>query len=133
MLKYLLLSPLVLAAGCASVGLSANYVGYGITKNTAKFIANDYIHVIKRPLPPATSTVIIKKNNTADNFTPLFIDLLRRTGYNVIYTDQPQKQKNMGVNLFYRLTPQNDGRIISVLQYEWAGEPSYYLHIYLNK
>ncbi|GAA5095674.1 hypothetical protein [Bartonella acomydis] len=134
MLKYLFLPPLVLAAGCASVGVySSNYVGQGITKNTAKFIANDYISSIKRPLPPATTTILIKKSNTADNFTPLFVDLLRRTGYKVIDTDQPQKQKNMGVALFYTLTPKADGRIISVLQYDWLGEPSYYLRIYQNK
>ncbi|WP_017196071.1 hypothetical protein [Bartonella birtlesii] len=134
MLKYLLLPPLVLAAGCASVGVySSSYVGQGITKNTAKFIANDYIRNIKRPLPPAKTTVIIQKNNVEDNFTPLFVDLLKRAGYRVIYTDQPQKQQNMGVSLLYRLTPQNDGRIMSVLQYNWSGDPSYYIRIYENK
>ncbi|GAA5110298.1 hypothetical protein [Bartonella jaculi] len=134
MLKYLLLSPLVLAAGCASVnGFSSSYVGPGLTKNAAKFIANDYVRTIKRPLPPATTTLIIKKNNTADNFTPLFVNLLRQKGYHVIYTDQPQKQQNIGMNLIYRLTPKDDGRIISVLQYDWAGEPSYYIRIYDNR
>ncbi|WP_317993884.1 hypothetical protein [Bartonella gliris] len=134
MLKYLWLSPLVLAAGCASVNhYSSSYVGQGITKNAAKFIANDYIRGIKRPLPPATTTLIIKKNSTEDNFTPLFVNLLRRNGYHVIYTDQPQKQQNTGVHLIYRLTPKNDGRIISILQYDWAGEPSYHIRIYDNR
>ncbi|WP_019219453.1 hypothetical protein [Bartonella florencae] len=134
MLKYLFLPPLVLAAGCTSVGIySSNYVGQGITKNTAKFIANDYLSGIKKRFPPATTTILIKKSNTADNFTPLFVDLLRRTGYKVIYTDQPQKHKDMGVALFYSLTPKDDGRISSILQYDWLGEPSYYLRIYQNK
>ncbi|WP_208437018.1 hypothetical protein [Bartonella taylorii] len=135
MLKYLLLPPLVLAAGCASVNgdLSSSYVGPGLTKNAAKLIANDYISDIKRPLPPATTTLIIKKNNTEDNFTPLFVSLLRQKGYRVIYTDQPQKQQNMGVNLIYRITPQDNGRIMSVLQYDWAGEPSYHISTFQNR
>ncbi|EJF82111.1 hypothetical protein MCU_01608 [Bartonella elizabethae Re6043vi] len=54
------------------------------------------------------------QSDTIDSFTPLFIDLLRRTGENVIYTDQPQKRQNMGVGLFYTRTPKDDGRIISV-------------------
>ncbi|EJF79857.1 conjugal transfer protein TrbH [Candidatus Bartonella washoeensis] len=131
-MKYLLLSPLVLAAGCASVNTSS-YVGQGVTKNAAKFIAHDYIRNIKSRLPPATTTLVIKKNNTADNFTPLFINLLRKNGYRVIYRDQPQKQQNMGVNLVYILTPKDNGRIGSVLQYDWAGEPSYYIRIFQNR
>ncbi|WP_156851196.1 hypothetical protein [Bartonella refiksaydamii] len=132
MLKYLLLPPLVLAAGCASVNgdLSSSYVGPGLTKDYAKFIAHDYIHTIEKRLPPATTTLIIGKNNTEDNFTPLFVTLLRHKGYNVIYTDQPKKQRNMGVNLFYTLTPKDGGRVVSVFQYEWAGEPCYSIHIY---
>ncbi|EJF76339.1 hypothetical protein ME7_00883 [Bartonella birtlesii LL-WM9] len=131
MLKYLLLPPLVLAAGCASMnGFSSSYVGPGLTNNAAKLIANNYINDIKNRLPPATTTLIIQKNNPTDNFTPLFVNLLRQKGYRVIYTDQPKKQQNMGVNLLYRLTPQNDGRIISILQYDWAGEPSYHISIF---
>lgn len=84
-------------------------------------------------MPPATTTLVIKKNNTADNFTPLFINLLRKNGYRVIYRDQPQKQQNMGVNLVYTLTPKDNGRISSVLQYDWAGEPSYYIRIFQNR
>ncbi|WP_208432980.1 hypothetical protein [Bartonella taylorii] len=134
MLKYLLLPPLVLAAGCASMnGYSSSYVGPGLTKNAAKFIANDYVSKMKNRLPPATTTLIIKKNNTEDNFTPLFVSLLRRNGYSVIYTDQPQKQQNMGVNVIYRLTPKNDRRIISILQYDWAGEPTAYIRIFQNR
>ncbi|EJF80556.1 hypothetical protein [Bartonella doshiae] len=134
MLKYLLLPPLVLTAGCTSVnGYSSSYVGPGLTKNAAKLIAHDYISNIKNRLPPATTTLIIQKNNTADNFTPLFVSLLRRNGYRVIHTDQPQKQKNMGVNLIYILKPKDNGRIISVLQYDWAGEPSYHISTFENR
>ncbi|ATP12925.1 hypothetical protein BHOIPH791_09890 [Bartonella henselae] len=128
MLKYLFLSSLVLAAGCASVGsYSSNYVDQNITENEAKLVANDFISNIKRPLPPATTTILIKKNDTADNFTPLFINLLQRTGYNVIYTDQPQKQQNIGVNLNYRIQL-NNRTIVYVLQYNVAGEPRVHIH-----
>ncbi|MCZ2157980.1 hypothetical protein NPX99_01570 [Bartonella sp. 220] len=123
MLKYLLVSPVVLVAGCASVGsYSSNYVDQSLTKHQAKLVAGDFIGNIKRPLPPATTTLLIKKNDTADNFTPLFINLLRQNGYNVIYTDQPQKQKNMGVNLSYSIRL-NNRVILSLLQYNVAGEP----------
>ncbi|WP_281433049.1 hypothetical protein [Bartonella raoultii] len=40
----------------------------------------------------------------------------------MIYTDQPQKQQNMGVGLFYTRTPKNDGRIVSVRQDDWSEE-----------
>ncbi|WP_375643256.1 MULTISPECIES: hypothetical protein [unclassified Bartonella] len=123
MLKYLLLSPVVLVAGCASVGnYSSNYVDQSLTKRQAQLVANKFISDIKRSLPPATTTLLIKKNNTADSFTPLFINLLRRNGYNVIYTDQPQKQQNMGVNLSYRIRL-NSSTIVSLLQYSVNGEP----------
>ncbi|WP_375674819.1 hypothetical protein [Bartonella sp. AP9QHHD] len=122
MLKYLLLSPVVLVASCASVGnYSSNYVDQSLTKRQAQLVANKFISYIKRPLPPATTTFLIKKNNTADNFTPLFINLLRRNGYNVIYTDQPQKQQNMGVNLRYRIKL-NSSTIVSLFQYSVNGE-----------
>ncbi|MBB5074172.1 putative lysophospholipase L1 biosynthesis ABC-type transport system permease subunit [Bartonella callosciuri] len=62
MLKYLLLPPLVLAAGSASVNnYSSSYVGQGIKKNAAKFIAHDYISKIKRPLPPTTTILNYKE------------------------------------------------------------------------
>ncbi|VEJ44436.1 conjugal transfer protein TrbH [Bartonella vinsonii] len=123
MLKYLLLPPVVLVAGCASVGsYSSNYVDQSLTKHQAKLVASDFIGNIKRSLPPATTTLLIKKNDTVDNFTPLFINLLRQNEYNVIYTDQPQKQKNMGVNLSYRIRL-NNRAIVSLLQYNVAGEP----------
>ncbi|WP_375606552.1 MULTISPECIES: hypothetical protein [unclassified Bartonella] len=122
MLKYLLLSPVVLVAGCASVGsYSSNYVDQSLTKRQAQLVANKFISDIKRPLPPATTTLLIKKNNTADNFTPVFINLLRQNGYNVIYTDQPQKQQNMGVNLRYRIRL-NSSTIVSLFQYNVNGE-----------
>ncbi|EJF97733.1 hypothetical protein LBE40_08290 [Bartonella taylorii] len=130
MLKYLLLPPLVLAAGCASVNdRLPNYVDQNVTKNTAKLIADDFVRNLKKPLPPATTTLIIKKNNTEDNFTPLFVSLLRRNGYSVIYTDQPQKQQNMGVTLTYRITPMDKG-IMSVVYYEVAGVTRYYIRTY---
>lgn len=123
MLKYLFLSPVVLVAGCASVGsYSSNYVDQSLTQHQAKLVANDFVGKIKRPLPPATTTLLIKQNNTADNFTPLFIKLLRQNGYNVIYTDQPQKQQNMGVYLSYRIQL-NNRAIVTVLQYNVNGEP----------
>ncbi|EJF78463.1 hypothetical protein MCO_00647 [Bartonella sp. DB5-6] len=130
MLKYLLLPPLVLTAGCVSMnGNSSSYVDQNVTTNAAKLIANDFVRNLKKPLPPATTTLIIKKNNTADNFTPLFIDLLRRNGYNVIYTDQPQKQQNMGVTLTYRIAPMDKG-IMSVVYYDEAGATRYYIRTY---
>ncbi|WP_139412460.1 hypothetical protein [Bartonella mastomydis] len=123
MLKYLFLSPIVVVAGCASVGsYSSNYVDQNLTKQEAKLVANNFMSDIKRSFPPATTTLLIKKNDTADNFTPLFIDLLQRNGYRVIYTDQPQKQQNMGVNLIYRIRL-NSTTIVSVFQYSVAGEP----------
>ncbi len=51
----------------------------------------------------------------------------------MIYTDQSQKQQNMGVGLFYTRTPKKDGRIVSVRQDDWSEEQSYYLRIYRNK
>lgn len=130
MLKYLLLSPLVLVAGCASMNgdLSSN-VSQGLTKDYAKLIANDFVHNLKKPLPPATTTLIIKKNNKEDNFTPLFINLLRQKGYNVIYTDQPQKQQNRGVILVYNIFPMDKG-IMSAVQYNEGEVTRYYMRTY---
>ncbi|UTO28236.1 hypothetical protein [Bartonella harrusi] len=134
MFKYLVLPPLVLAAGCASVnGISSSYVGQGIKPSAVKFIANDFYQEIKNRLPAATTTLIIKKNNPADNFTPVFVDLLRRKGYHVISTDQPKQQQNMGVTLTYMLTPKENGRIVSIFQYVWNGELCDHIRMYDNK
>ncbi|WP_273758229.1 hypothetical protein [Bartonella sp. AU55XJBT] len=128
MLKYLLLSPVVVVAGCASVGsYSSNYVDQSLTKRQAQLVANKFISGNKGILPPATTTLLIKKNNTVDSFTPLFINLLQRNGYNVIYTDQPQKQQNMGVNLSYRIRL-NSSTIVSLFQYNVNGEPRAYIN-----
>ncbi|MET3589256.1 hypothetical protein ABID23_000326 [Bartonella silvatica] len=123
MSKYLFLPPLVLAAGCASLGsYSSNFVDQNLTKKQAKTVADNFISDIKSHLPAATTTLIIKKNNTADNFTSLFINQLRQNGYNVIYTDQPQKQKNIGMVLSYRIQL-NSNVIVSLIQYYVDGEP----------
>ncbi|PIT70498.1 hypothetical protein [Bartonella tribocorum] len=128
MLKYLFLSPVVFVAGCVSVSsYSSNYVDQNLTKRQAQLVANNFIRGNKGFLPPATTTLLIKKNNIADNFTPLFISLLRQNGYNVIYTDQPQKQQNMGVNLSYRIKL-NSSTIVSLFQYNVNGEPRSYIN-----
>ncbi|PIT69185.1 hypothetical protein [Bartonella tribocorum] len=127
MLKYLFLSPVVFVAGCVSVSsYTSNYVDQNLTKRQAKLVANSFISNIKRSLPPTTTTLLIKKNDTADNFTPLFINMLRQNRYNVIYTDQPKKQQNMGVSLSYRIQL-NNRVIVSLLQYNVDGEPRAYL------
>ncbi|WP_375650833.1 hypothetical protein [Bartonella sp. OT172YNZD] len=129
MSKYLFPLPLVLVAGCASINnYSSSYVSPNITKDDIKLIANDFFRNLKKPLPPATTTLIVKKSNTEDNFTPVFIDLLRRNGYNVIYTDQPKKQQN-GVTLTYRITPIDIG-ILSFVSYDEAGVTRYYIRTY---
>ncbi|WP_375633316.1 MULTISPECIES: hypothetical protein [unclassified Bartonella] len=129
MSKYLFPLPLVLVAGCASISnYSSSYVSPNITKDDVKLIANDFVRNLKKPLPPATTILIVKKNKTEDNFTPLFIDLLRRNGYNVIYTDQPNKQQN-GVILTYQITPIKTG-IMSMVSYDEVGVTRYYFRTY---
>ncbi|WP_019222813.1 hypothetical protein [Bartonella rattaustraliani] len=125
MLKYSLLPPVVLVAGCASVGgYLQNDVDQNLTERQAKSVANDFVGNIKRLLPSATTTLLIKKNNTANNFTPLFVKLLRQNGYNVIYTDQPQKQPGVYVRYSIRL---NSRVVVSALQYRVNGEP--FMHL----
>ncbi|WP_375608189.1 MULTISPECIES: hypothetical protein [unclassified Bartonella] len=128
MSKYLLPLPLVLVAGCASINnYSSSYVVQNITKDDIKLIANDFVHNLKKPLPPAKTTLIVKKSNTEDNFTPVFIDLLRRNGYTVIYTDQPKQQN--GVILTYRITRIEIG-ILSFVSYDSDGATHYYIRTY---
>ncbi|WP_273721292.1 MULTISPECIES: hypothetical protein [unclassified Bartonella] len=129
MLKYFLLLPLVLTAGCASVSNLSNYVDRNVTKGDAQLIANDFVRTLKNSLPPATTTLIVKRKSTEDNFTPLFINLLQRNGYDVISTSQPQKQQNTAVNVTYRITPMDKG-IMSVFAYDLAGATHYYIRTY---
>ncbi|WP_144751272.1 MULTISPECIES: hypothetical protein [Bartonella] len=130
MLKYSLLFPIILTAGCVSVShYSTNDVDRNLTKAQAKLIARDFVRNLKTALPPATTTLIINRNSTEDNFTPLFIHLLRQKGYEVIYTDQPRKQQNTAVNLTYRITPMGKG-IMSVVSYDLAGAIHYYIRTY---
>lgn len=129
MLKYLLLLPLVLTVGCTSVSSLSNYVDQNVTKNKAKLIASDFVRNLKNSLPPATTTLIVKRNGTEDNFTPLFISLLKRNGYDVIYADQEKKQQNTAVNLTYRITPMDQG-IMSVVSYDLAGATHHYIRTY---
>ncbi len=99
-----------------------------ILRKMIKLIANDFVRNLKKPLPHATTTLIVKKNKTEDNFTPVFIDLLRRNGYNVIYTDQPNKQQN-GVILTYQIMPIKTG-ILSMVSYDEVGVTRYYFRTY---
>ncbi len=62
MSKYLFPLPLVLVAGCASISnYSSSYVSPNITQDDIKLIANDFVRNLKKPLPPATTTLIVKK------------------------------------------------------------------------
>ncbi len=128
MSKYLLPLPLVLVAGCASLNYSSSYVDRNITKDDIKLIAHDFVRNLKQSLPTAQTTLIVKKSKIEDNFTPLFIDLLQRNGYRVIYTDQPNKQQN-GINLTYQIMPINIG-ILSTVYYDEAGVTRYYVRTY---
>ncbi|WP_254474797.1 hypothetical protein [Bartonella sp. B1098] len=127
MSRYLLPLPLVLVAGCASMN-HANYVDRNITNSDIKLIAHDFVHNLKQSLLPAQTTLIVKKSKREDDFAPLFIDLLQRNGYRVIYTDQPNKQQN-GVVLTYQIMPTNIG-ILSTVYYDEAGVTRYYVRTY---
>ncbi|WP_142416117.1 hypothetical protein [Bartonella massiliensis] len=125
--RYLLPLPLVLVAGCASMNHS-NYVAQNITQADIKLIAHDFVHNLKQSLPPAHTTLIVKKSKIEDNFAPLFINLLQRSGYRVIYTDQPKKQPN-GVILTYQIMPIDIG-ILSTVYYEEGDVTRYYVRTY---
>ncbi|WP_375621680.1 hypothetical protein [Bartonella sp. AA97HXZ] len=120
MLKYLLLLPLALTVGCTSISrhspLLVNYVDQNITENDANLITSDFVRYLRDPLPPATTTFIVKTNDKEDKFTSLLVSLLQRNGYGVIYTDQPEKHKNTGINLTYKVMPLDQG-IVLVAQY----------------
>ncbi|WP_208442172.1 hypothetical protein [Bartonella raoultii] len=127
MSRYLLPLPLVLVAGCASMN-QANYVDQNITNSDIKLIAHDFVHNLKHSLPPAHTTLIVKRSKREDNFAPLFIDLLQRNGYRVIYTDQPNKQQN-GIILTYQIMPTSIG-LLSTVSYDEAGVTRYYVRTY---
>ncbi|EJF80044.1 hypothetical protein [Bartonella doshiae] len=132
MLKYLLPLPFMLVAGCASINGPSNYVDKSVTKNEARLIAKDFVQYLKKALPPAKTALIIKKINTENNFTPLFITLLQQNGYKVTSTDQPKNQQNTGVNfitLTYTITPLNDG-IMSAVYYDADEIQHYYVRTY---
>ncbi len=97
-------------------------------KADIKLIAHDFVHNLKQSLPPAQTTFIVKKSKIEDNFTPLFIDLLQRNGYRVIYTDKPQKQQN-GIILNYQIMPIDIG-LLSTVYYDVAGVTRYYVRTY---
>lgn len=61
MSRYLLPLPLVLVAGCASMN-QANYVDQNITNSDIKLIAHDFVHNLKHSLPPAHTTLIVKRS-----------------------------------------------------------------------
>ncbi|PIT68459.1 hypothetical protein [Bartonella tribocorum] len=128
MSKYLLPLPLMLVAGCASLNYSSSYVDQHVTQVDIQLIAHDFVRNLKHSLPPARTTLIVKKNKIEDNFTPLFIDLLQRNGYCVIYTDQPNRYQN-GVKLTYQIMPTNIG-ILSTVYYDEAGVTRYYFRTY---
>ncbi|WP_039758241.1 hypothetical protein [Bartonella queenslandensis] len=128
MLKYLLPLPLMLVAGCVSVNYSSSYVDRHITQADIELIAHDFVRNLKYSFPPAKTTFIVKKSKVEDNFAPLFIDLLQRNGYCVIYTDQPNKQSN-GVKLTYQITLIDIG-ILSTVSYDEAGATRYYIRTY---
>ncbi|EJF76239.1 hypothetical protein HWV54_02510 [Bartonella alsatica] len=132
MLKYLVLLSLTLIVGCASLqnksSFLSNYIDQNVTENDAKFIASDFVHYLRDPLPPATTTLIIKTSDTEDKFTPLLIDLLQRNGYGVIYTDQPEKSQKIGINLTYKVMPMDKG-IVLVAQYGLTEITRYYVRL----
>ncbi|UTO27671.1 hypothetical protein [Bartonella harrusi] len=132
MLKYLLFLPLMLIVGCASLSqkapLFSNYIDQNITENDAKFIAGDFVRYLRDPLPPAATTLIVKTSDTEDKFTPLLIDLLQRNGYGVIYTDQPEKSQNTGINLTYKVMPMYKG-LVFVAQYGSSEITRYYVRL----
>ncbi|WP_435896233.1 hypothetical protein ACRPOS_009270 (plasmid) [Bartonella heixiaziensis] len=132
MLKHLLLLPLILIGGCASMSqrssFLANYIDQNVTENDVIFIASDFVRYLRDPLPPATTTLIIKTSDTEDKFTPLLVELLQRNGYGVIYTDQPEKSKNTGINLTYKLMPMYKG-VVLVAQYGLTEITRYYVRL----
>ncbi|GAA4664434.1 hypothetical protein [Bartonella pachyuromydis] len=132
MLKYLLLLLLVLTAGCTSIGhrssLLVNYVDQNVTEDDASLITSDFVRYLRDPFPPATTTFIMKINDTEDKFTPLLVNLLQKNGYGVIYTDQPEKYKNKGINLTYKVMPLDQG-IVLVAQYDLTEITRYYVRL----
>ncbi|MCL6230336.1 hypothetical protein [Bartonella bilalgolemii] len=133
MSKYLLFLSFVFVAGCSTMGIHSkqtslvNYIDQNIKKKVIQFIANDLVSYLKDPLPPASTTFIIKLNNTQDQFTPLLISILQQNGYGVIYNDQLEKSKNTGMTLSYKVMPMDDG-IILVARYGLTEVTRYYVH-----
>lgn len=136
MLKYLLLLPLLLIVGCTSMNyrssLLFNYVDQNVTENDANLITNDFVNYLRDFLPPTTTTLIVKTSDTEDKFTFPLINLLQRNGYGVNYTDEPEKYKNTGVILSYKVMPMDKG-IVLVARYGSTEVTRYYVRLTTGK
>lgn len=60
----------MLVASCASLNYASSYVDQHVTQADIKLIAHDFVRNLKYSLPPARTTLIVKKSKIEDNFTP---------------------------------------------------------------
>ncbi|WP_439330052.1 hypothetical protein [Bartonella queenslandensis] len=111
---------------------SLNYVDQNVTENDAALITSDFVNYLRDSLPPATTTLIVKTSDTEDKFTSPLINLLQRNGYGVNYTDEPEKYKNTGVILTYKVMPMDKG-IVLVARYGSIEVTRYYVRLTTGK
>lgn len=126
----LLIISLVITA-CATSG-TTSFVAKEITQVDAEILTNDIISYLEKPLPPASTTLILEapsqKQGQADVLTPLLIEKLRVHGYGVTEikakTDSAQTEEK-GTTLRYLAFPFRNG-IVLRLQYEQNEASRYY-------